>query len=685
MSVPEYRWHFGVREGSANYGDNPVDHLFKDAYKSLVREVIQNSIDVPSGNGPVIVSFNFGSIESDNLTNFFDLEKYIVGGKVIYSDERSKTYKKLSQMEKQLRDIKNTGEIQFLKVSDSNTLGMDYKRDVLKTKLCAFAYNLGGSSKPKPGTGGSFGFGKATYFGASPIRTVFVSTRDENNRSNYVGVTWLCTSKIGENKYEQAGYYTLPTETNPNNEDPVAEINLIPETFRRKQQGSSFFIMGAKYSEKTLSDIYEAAIFNFWYPILKGELVVEVQGKTTLDSNSIRSAMQSIPAFSDEHDSRKGHTNPRPYFEAVMNKGNESQGFYYETAESEKLGKLHFFLCKRKDAKDRVLFMRKTGMLIFQHPYGNYGYYGVFVCEGDKGNILLQSAENPAHNEWDAKNCEYDDDKPLVRSALKEIEDFIQSLVKKLFAFGDSQSLGINGLEQYAYIQSAYEETPEDQLSDDNGTGETSGESSESGFTNTTMLVNDKGKVNQPESKSKGVELVEKITTVKPSTTGEIGGAAISEPEDEEPTETEDEDDAEEKEDKPEGKMVERNEEKEYLPQAGEGEGGKNKESKDGVSGTFMVPIKTKKIGLRTFLNDNLLYHQILVQTSRDIPDCTIKILVGGEDSDEELEILESSVGEVSSNAISKLSLSASTTNVVNVRFEDNMIHSLIVSVYENK
>ena len=697
MSVPGYRWHFGVRQGSANYGDNPVHHLFTDQFRSLVREVIQNSLDVPNGKGPVTVKFSFDKIDASLLDNFFELGKYIEGGKVIYSDPSTKAYKKLDQMGAELRACQDAGEISFLKISDTNTLGMDYQRDVLKKRLCAFAYNLGGGSKPNLGAGGSFGYGKATYFNASPFRTVLVSTLDENNNSNFVGVSWLSTSNIEDKKYEQAGYYTLPTESDMHNEDPVSDVDKIPEVFRRNEQGSSFFIMGAKPSPSVISDIYEAAIFNFWYPILRNELIVEVEGKDTLKQSTIREAMLKIPAFSDSKDAKKGHNNPFPYLESVCNKGKEAQGFYYWSTESERLGLMHLYVVKKRDVRDRILFMRRTGMLISYRTYGYLGFYGVFVCEGEKGNILLQKAENPEHKHWDSKYCEYEADKPDVDAALAEIEDFINGKLKEIFAFNDANKLGINGLEQYAYVQSAYEETQDDQMSDDDGTGDFSGESSENGFTNTTELVSDKAKINRPKNESKGVELVEKITTVEPSNEGEIEGQydpELEEEDDEEQGEEEQEEDNNQKEENEEQENEEEQEEEnddedqeeeEKLPDSGEAEGGKNKTDKDGTSGTFMVPLKMKNMALRTFQEDGLWNHRILIQSSRNVENCTLKIFIGGEDSDEELEITYSNIGTVEGNSVKDVSLKADSTNVIIVRFEDNMKHSLIVNAYENK
>ena len=346
----------------------------------------------------------------------------------------------------------------------------------------------------------------------------------------------------------------------------------------------------------------------------------------------------------------------------------------------------------------------------FDYDLGCSGcIYGMAVAKGLitaglASNVLLLTAETYTkylHPEDKSNRTIFGDGAAACliskEKGLAEIEDFINGKLKEIFAFNDANKLGINGLEQYAYVQSAYEETQDDQMSDDDGTGDFSGESSENGFTNTTELVSDKAKINRPKNESKGVELVEKITTVEPSNEGEIEGQydpELEEEDDEEQGEEEQEEDNNQKEENEEQENEEEQEEEnddedqeeeEKLPDSGEAEGGKNKTDKDGTSGTFMVPLKIKNMALRTFQEDGLWNHRILIQSSRNVENCTLKIFIGGEDSDEELEITYSNIGTVEGNSVKDVSLKADSTNVIIVRFEDNMKHSLIVNAYENK
>ena len=50
-------------------------------YPSLVREAIQNSLDVadPESDKPVVVKFEYSSLPEDRFPNFFELKKHVEG------------------------------------------------------------------------------------------------------------------------------------------------------------------------------------------------------------------------------------------------------------------------------------------------------------------------------------------------------------------------------------------------------------------------------------------------------------------------------------------------------------------------------------------------------------------------------------------------------------------------------
>lgn len=61
--------------------------------------------------------------------------------------------------------------VEYIKVSDYNTKGMDYKPN--DSPFHAFVRAVGLTVKEEESSGGFYGFGKAAYFLMSPIHTVF--------------------------------------------------------------------------------------------------------------------------------------------------------------------------------------------------------------------------------------------------------------------------------------------------------------------------------------------------------------------------------------------------------------------------------------------------------------------------------------------------------------------------------
>ena len=62
-----------------------------------------------------------------------------------------------------------------------------------------------------------------------------------------------------------------------------------------------------------------------------------------------------------------------------------------------------------------------------------------------------------------------------------------------------------------------------------------------------------------------------------------------------------------------------------------------------------------------------------------------IEIIVGGEEFDESMDILSSSVGVVVGNKVTNIKLFAQTKNVVELEFADDMKHAIKLTAYEFK
>ena len=76
------KWHFAKQLGGREDGPNdPMqDNFKKTPYASLIRESIQNSLDVVlDPTQPVHMEFSIGRMRAREYPNFFELKKHIEG------------------------------------------------------------------------------------------------------------------------------------------------------------------------------------------------------------------------------------------------------------------------------------------------------------------------------------------------------------------------------------------------------------------------------------------------------------------------------------------------------------------------------------------------------------------------------------------------------------------------------
>ena len=225
------------------------------------------------------------------------------------------------------------------------------------------------------------------------MRTILISTKTTDRKVAFVGVASLCTSKVDNKKREATGYFC-----DNDSEEPTTDESKIPEMFRRKDCGTSIYIMGVdnnpEKQEECYREIKRAIASHFWLSILHKKLVVKV-GREIIDDNNIISVASAI--FSKEEEN-----SPIPYIETVYyaEEGN-IDGYEKKEEEVPNLGKCLMYIRKDRKGSNMVLNMRKTEMLIYSRSMlKGYGYFGIFVCLGDTGNKILRMAEDPAHKTW---------------------------------------------------------------------------------------------------------------------------------------------------------------------------------------------------------------------------------------------------------------------------------------------
>ena len=644
-------WHFEKQPQAAqDIGpNNAAEAYFADTpYPSLIRESIQNSLDVVKDKSqPVRMKFEFGKLRTKSFDNFYKLREHIAGAYKPYG-KKAEQYK--TMLERFDMTYNNQNVIYYIKVSDFNTTGMDYKPD--DSPFYAFLRALGYNVKTDDAAGGSYGFGHSAFFVMSPIHTILVSTMTDAGKTYFEGAANLCThlykGKDGvETKYMHYGYYD-----NQDGQKPASLQTDIPDRFYRNEPGTDIYVMGvdgeASKVDAAYKEMVKATLRHFWLAIYNNKLIVEI-GNTVIDTDSLEELMsQNYPEILDKARSHDDY-NPRPYYEAVKNAGTSNQ-FIKIDKKLSILGDTNLYIWKNKEARDGIVHMRNKCMYIFRarHYSSSYGYFGVLYFKDDKGGALLKDLEDPAHKKWEFSKL--GDKGYLIR---EEINNFVSESLQSIFVTNGDGALGIAGTDEYLFVPEDLLTPDAEKLKDNPLFGTPDDDQQEEGNSPTTDIIDsDPTYIETKEKKGKVVIL--KPSKGKPKGGGSMGGHI-------------------------------RSTKKKRKKGKGTAPGGGGYEPDDtATEGEFLhnVPVDYRVMAEQ---KSGKMIHTISMKVENDVVNGQIEIIVGGEERDETVGIISSSQGTINGNTISDLVLSKDKRNIIELQFEDNMKHIVKLTAYEFK
>jgi len=443
-------YEFAPTGGGDEQGFNDaVSTTFNTIYSPAVaRESIQNSIDAGIVR-PVKVEFSLLTLSINEIPGIEQLQEIISACKNSFP-ENNQCVKFFDNAQRGLS--KSNAKIHILRISDYNTRGITGGDEEKTGDYYNFLKSVGSSSKGED-QGGSFGLGKGSFYAASALRTIFVSSVCGGDKHIFQGKLRLVSHKIdGEVKQGNGSFGLL-------GQKPVRDISLIPSLFKRESQGTDIYIIGFLDHENWKEKIFRSVLDNFWYAIGKGALEVKVED-VKIDASKLESLMHQH--FGDQEFLVDGKENPFYFYEAYKH-----PTMIFEK-ELETLGPVKLYVLAKEGLSKKVAYFRKSGMFVEARRYNCLeSYVGVFVCENEYGNEVLRKMEPPAHNEWtkDSPNAKDADGStfPEVIRADKELRNFIRDSLKKLNPVDKDASLGIQGLSEYLYLpeEEGAENTPD--------------------------------------------------------------------------------------------------------------------------------------------------------------------------------------------------------------------------------
>lgn len=649
-------WHFKP-EGGGDIGPNDPLHItFKgNPYYSIVREAIQNSLDaVDNIAKPVLVSFQYFDLNRQEYPEFFKIEEHIKQS-LKYYETNGDAKRLFGDMLKYLNGTeegKKKLKLSCLKISDSNTKGM-YFDNGTTSPFYAFLRASGVSAKNQ-GAGGSFGFGKGAYFALSPIKTLIVSSKDNEGKVYFEGATRLTTHKdIAENKISAFGFY------DNNNGEPTTNGNNIPDIFKRFEAGTDINIIGLWEDNNQKRLMIRSVLNNFWLAIHHEKLTVQI-GDVTINKSNIETTIDEY--FEGQLESGKADEieswNPKSYLKAVKYAGSNEQFKVFEETLNI-MGNVKLYVYLEKGLPNRTSYFRTPRMVVFKRTNRKVnGYSAVFICDNEKGNEMLRLMENPAHNEWKEEHYPKDEGgiDTNARKGRIEISEFINRTLESLAKIKTANKITFVGLEEYLSIPEDLLEKDEeydiDGMNTNNVSGQTSNENTQD---ETGMLTSDNREpvTIKPTIKMQQSEVIEK-TDIEVSEEGQetifAGGENETDGGDASPSDK-----------------------------------GNNKNTGNLTDESLNKSRAVIKVSLRVAAQreNGLLFHHLLVKSDSEIENAELEILVSGDnDRDDSIDISSSDKGTVSKNIIKNLKLEEGITTV-RILFKDNIKHSIKLKAYE--
>ncbi len=458
----KYSWIFAPK--------NPVDlsgshaQVFRNGKdKDMVRELLQNGVDVKNGNlpdnTPVRIRLEIMEMEASDFPGIEAISDAIESAWKVAEEDRDFATKGIKSMaEANSKYLKNCKKIPVLKYSDYNTTGLtpvNYQ-GLLKEQ---------GKSSKKGDKAGSQGYGKLAAFKVTPIRTVLYSSKweEKDPKTGEMKEGYLFQSRALLPQFIKQGVMMNGSSLfgsyneNRTSVEPIRDPEDVPEIFRRTETGTDIYIPCYNKAENWMDRMILTILNNFAVTIDRKKLEVELydgEDKYIIHSGNIDDMMKKYEEVYFEKYSETSEIDfiMPLYWKVLKNENTDHEaGTKHFTISSRTFKKdmgeveLHL-LMNQPDITDRkILEMRSSGMVIREETKclrGLPSCVGVLIATG-KGkenaneteniSLFLREMEDASHDSWRKDNIDEDREDLIVMAeyVVKGLERLIREAVKK--------------------------------------------------------------------------------------------------------------------------------------------------------------------------------------------------------------------------------------------------------------
>ena len=460
------KWYFPDSGGglAAGFNDSGIDTFKGHRLSSLVREIVQNSLDAGlMKTEPVTVAFNIISLDKREVPEVSELEEHLNQAKA--TAKMQNLAPAVDFYDRAIKLINNQSKINFLCIHDSNTTGLTGPLTGPNGAWFALTKGAGLSQKTSASSLGSFGHGSKAPFANSNVRALFYLTKiEENNQHQYrfQGKSILQSYKRTENVMTQGtGFYGRPDECSPlvGLDIPQWAIDLR-EKFSHST-GTSIFVPHTIFELTSYPSIVITAIANFFYAIRKGSLIVKIGEEEELNSGNIEQKYQFYKNRMHEEFNEIDKDYLVECFEAIETIVNCTHKGEQQIS---KFGRIDWYIRMSEEVEGRsVAIARENGMLITRSAPSLQRFPGLkpfdfFVCVTGDGSETLKTLENPEHNNFAFDRIDNLESRKDAKKKYDAFANSVRELLKRYAEYSASDRMTVDELQD---LFSEISENPE--------------------------------------------------------------------------------------------------------------------------------------------------------------------------------------------------------------------------------
>jgi hypothetical protein len=422
------RWHFpDLDHGQADGLNDPLVETFEGNHEYYIaRETIQNSVDARlDPKRPVRVIFERFEIPAEDLPGAAELRERM---KQCLKETPEGMSETREYFEKAL-GILGKDKMHVLRIRDLNTLGLNGEDEDKTGRWYRLVKAVGLNQMTGVG-GGSFGIGKGAPIAASPVRTVFYSSMDENGDRVFQGKAMLVSHTYDGKERRGTGFFGV------DGYKAIRAEGIIPKHFSRPERGTDVYVAGYEENGGDWREALATSILeNFWMAIHDGDLQVSLLDARykpfEITSESLFELLQKYSA-----------EDALSYYRTVIKPD------IHKEVSLPLLGTCRLYLRREENFPKRVALMRKAKMIVKKKQFRimQDAWAGVFICDDERGNKILRDMEPPQHDEW---NPDRDSDRARGKQVIDEIYAWIKEGLREMAQADSGDPEEIPGLDQF--------------------------------------------------------------------------------------------------------------------------------------------------------------------------------------------------------------------------------------------